>query len=354
MIRRELRNRLFTIGSPLLYLNVIKHEMGGIILKALTKLAQQRRHPNVALTEGAWGKFLKEIKRDYWLYLMLLPGVLYFLIFRYAPMWGLVIAFQNYMPFLGITKSEWVGFAHFYALFTGPDFWMLLRNTAILAAYNIFLFFPLPIIVALMLNEVRHEVYKRIVVSLVYVPHFLSWVIVVSFFYFFFAIQNGIVNEIIQSLGFQKVHFLDSASWFRPMVTLEVIWKETGWGTIIFMAALAGVNPQLYEAARMDGANRWRQLYHITLPSIRSTIIILLILRLGSFLDTGFEQIYLMLNTLNREVGEVFDTYVYTVGILGGQFGFSAAVGMFKSVIGLLLVMITNRLAKKFGEEGIY
>jgi putative aldouronate transport system permease protein len=328
--------------------------MGGIMLKALTKQAQNSGHPNVANTEGAWGKFLKEIKRDYWLYLMLLPGVLYFLIFRYAPMWGLVIAFQNYMPFLGITKSEWVGFAHFHALFTSPDFWMLLRNTAILAAYNIFLFFPLPIIVALMLNEVRHEVYKRIVVSLVYVPHFLSWVIVVSFFYFFFAIQNGIVNEIIQSLGFQKVHFLDSARWFRSMVTLEVIWKETGWGTIIFMAALAGVNPQLYEAARMDGANRWRQLYHITLPSIRSTIIILLILRLGSFLDTGFEQIYLMLNTLNREVGEVFDTYVYTVGILGGQFGFSAAVGMFKSVIGLLLVMVTNQLAKKFGEEGIY
>lgn len=158
----------------------------------------------------------------------------------------------------------------------------------------------------------------------------------------------------IQSLGFEKIHFLDSAEWFRSMVTLEVIWKETGWGTIIFMAALAGVNPQLYEAARMDGANRWRQLYHITLPSIRSTIIILLILRLGSFLDNGFEQIFLMLNALNREVGEVFDTYVYLVGIQGGQFSFSTAVGMFKAVVGLVLVLITNRLAKKFGEEGIY
>ncbi|MCU6792728.1 MULTISPECIES: sugar ABC transporter permease [Paenibacillus] len=297
---------------------------------------------------------LKELKRDRWLYLMLLPGVLYFLVFKYIPMWGLVIAFQNYMPFLGIMKSEWVGFAHFQYLFASPDFWMLMRNTVILAVYNIFFFFPLPIIVALMLNEIRHEFYKRVVVSLIYVPHFLSWVIVVSFFYSFFSIKDGIINEMIQSLGFEKIHFLDSAEWFRSMVTLEVIWKETGWGTIIFMAALAGVNPQLYEAARMDGANRWRQLYHITLPSIRSTIIILLILRLGSFLDNGFEQIFLMLNALNREVGEVFDTYVYLVGIQGGQFSFSTAVGMFKAVVGLVLVLITNRLAKKFGEEGIY
>jgi putative aldouronate transport system permease protein len=299
-------------------------------------------------------KALKELKRDRWLYLMLLPGVLYFLVFKYLPMWGLVIAFQNYMPFLGIMKSEWVGFAHFQYLFASPDFWMLMRNTVILAVYNIFLFFPLPIIVALMLNEIRHEFYKKVVVSLIYVPHFLSWVIVVSFFYIFFTIKDGIVNEMIQSLGLEKIHFLDSADWFRAMVTLEVIWKETGWGTIIFMAALAGVNPQLYEAARMDGANRWRQLYHITIPSIRSTIIILLILRLGSFLDNGFEQIFLMLNALNREVGEVFDTYVYSVGIQGGQFSFSAAVGMFKAVVGLVLVLITNRLAKRFGEEGIY
>ncbi|TDF92829.1 ABC transporter permease [Paenibacillus piri] len=292
--------------------------------------------------------------RDRWLYLMLLPGVIYFVCFKYLPMWGLVIAFQNYMPFLGILKSEWVGFEHFLFLFRSPDFWMLLRNTTILALYNIFFFFPVPIILALMMNEIRHALYKKFVVSMVYIPHFLSWVIVVSSFYIFFTIENGIANDFIQSLGFEKVRFLDSVQWFRTMVTLEVIWKESGWGTIIFMAALAGVNPQLYEAARMDGANRWKQLYHITLPSIRSTIVILLILRLGSFLDTGFEQIFLMLNALNREVGEVFDTYVYRVGIQGGQFSFSAAVGMFKSLVGLMLVLVTNRMAKKFGEEGIY
>ncbi|MFE5317691.1 ABC transporter permease [Paenibacillus sp. NPDC056579] len=323
----------------------------------MNTLANEARDKPVSAsvrTNGKMDRFVKELIRDRWLYLMLLPGVLYFLVFRYLPMWGLVIAFQNYMPFLGIMKSEWVGFYHFKYLFTGPDFWMLLRNTVVLAVYNIFFFFPLPIIVALMLNELRHEWFKKIVVSLIYVPHFLSWVIVVSFFYIFFTIKDGIVNELIQTFGFDKIHFLDSAAWFRTMVTLEVIWKETGWGTIIFMAALAGVNPQLYEAARMDGANRLQQLYHITLPSIRSTIVILLILRLGSFLDTGFEQIFLMLNALNREVGEVFDTYVYTVGIQGGQFSFSAAVGMFKSVVGLLLVLITNRLAKRFGEEGIY
>ncbi|WP_028550320.1 ABC transporter permease subunit [Paenibacillus sp. UNC451MF] len=323
-------------------------------MNTLAKGAQETPSTASVRTSGKMDRFVKELIRDRWLYLMLLPGVLFFVVFRYLPMWGLVIAFQNYMPFLGIMKSEWVGFAHFEYLFTSPDFWMLLRNTVILAVYNIFFFFPLPIIIALLLNELRHEWFKKMVVSLIYVPHFLSWVIVVSFFYIFFTIKDGIINELIQSLGFAKIHFLDSAAWFRTVVTLEVIWKETGWGTIIFMAALAGVNPQLYEAARMDGANRLQQLYHITLPSIRSTIIILLILRLGSFLDTGFEQIFLMLNALNREVGEVFDTYVYTVGIQGGQFSFSAAVGMFKSVIGLLLVLITNRLAKKFGEEGIY
>ncbi|ULL16022.1 sugar ABC transporter permease [Paenibacillus sp. H1-7] len=323
-------------------------------MNTLAKEAREKPVSASVRTNGKMDRFVKELIRDRWLYLMLLPGVLYFLVFRYLPMWGLVIAFQNYMPFLGIMKSEWVGFYHFKYLFTGPDFWMLLRNTVVLAVYNIFFFFPLPIIVALMLNELRHEWFKKVVVSLIYVPHFLSWVIVVSFFYIFFTIKDGIVNELIQTFGFDKIHFLDSAAWFRTMVTLEVIWKETGWGTIIFMAALAGVNPQLYEAARMDGANRLQQLYHITLPSIRSTIVILLILRLGSFLDTGFEQIFLMLNALNREVGEVFDTYVYTVGIQGGQFSFSAAVGMFKSVVGLLLVLITNRLAKRFGEEGIY
>jgi putative aldouronate transport system permease protein len=292
--------------------------------------------------------------RNRWLYFMVLPGLLYFLIFKYWPMYGIFIAFKDYQPFLGFWDSPFVGLKHFERLFSDSNFIILFRNTMILATYNILFFFPLPIVIALMLNELRQEFVKRTVQTLVYIPHFMSWVVVVGIAYIFLTTEGGLVNELIVKLGGEKINFLASNDWFRFIVTAEVIWKETGWGTIIFLAALAGVDPQLYEAARMDGANRLRQMWHITLPAIRSTIIILLILRLGHFLDTGFEQIFLMLNAMNREVGDVFDTYVYSVGISQGQYSFSTAVGLFKSLVGLILVVLSNSLAKKFGEEGIY
>ncbi|MNI11613.1 putative multiple-sugar transport system permease YteP [compost metagenome] len=296
----------------------------------------------------------KIIVRDRWLYFMLLPGIIYFILFKYLPMWGVLIAFKNYQPFLGFWQSDWVGFKHFTRFFSEPTFWMLFKNTVILALYNLVFFFPLPIVVALMLNEVRKEFLKRFVQTLVYIPHFFSWVVVVGIFYILFTVEGGVVNELIVNVGGERVNFLISSEWFRTMIMTEVIWKETGWGTIIFLAALAGVDPGLYEASRIDGAGRWRQLWHITLPAIRSTIIILFILRLGHFMDTGFEQIILMLNAMNREVGEVFDTYVYSVGINQSQFSYSTAVGLFKSGVGLVLVLVTNALAKKTGEEGIY
>ncbi|WP_336780248.1 sugar ABC transporter permease [Paenibacillus illinoisensis] len=292
--------------------------------------------------------------RNRWLYFMLLPGLLYFLIFKYWPMYGILIAFKDYQPFLGFWDSPFVGLKHFERLFNDPSFIVLFRNTLMLAMLNILFFFPLPIVIALMLNELRHHLFKRTIQTLVYIPHFMSWVVVVGIAYIFLTTEGGIVNDLLVYFGWDKINFLASNEWFRTIVTAEVIWKETGWGTIIFLAALSGVDPQLYEAARMDGANRLRQLWHITLPAIRSTIIILLILRLGNFLDTGFEQIFLMLNAMNREVGEVFDTYVYSVGISQGQYSFSTAVGLFKSLIGLVLVVVANHLAKRFGEEGIY
>ncbi|MGO4697150.1 ABC transporter permease [Paenibacillus sp. 2TAB26] len=297
---------------------------------------------------------MKILIRDRWLYLMLLPGLVYFILFKYFPMWGVLISFQDYQPYLGFWKSEWVGLKHFIRLFNEPTFGLLFWNTVVLAMYNLLFFFPLPIIVALMLNEVRKEFFKRFVQTLIYIPHFFSWVVVVGVFYILFTVEGGVINELIVKMGGEKINFLLSAEWFRSMIMTEIIWKETGWGTIIFLAALAGVDPGLYEAAKIDGAGRIRQLWHITLPAIRGTIIILLILRLGDFMDTGFEQIILMLNALNREVGEVFDTYVYTTGINQGQFSYSTAVGLFKSVIGLILVLGTNALAKKAGEEGIY
>ncbi|MEK8130330.1 sugar ABC transporter permease [Paenibacillus filicis] len=296
---------------------------------------------------------LKRLVRNRWLYAMLLPGLLYFIIFKYIPMYGVLLAFKNYQPFLGFAGSEWVGLKHFERFFGDPLFWMLMKNTFILAMYNIVFFFPLPIIVALMLNELRLAVYKQLIQTLIYIPHFMSWVVIVSIAYLFFTTEGGIVNELIAALGGEKINFLLSPDWFRPFITAEVMWKETGWGTIIFLAALAGVDTQLYEAAKMDGANRMHQLWHITLPAIRSTIVILLILRMGHFLDTGFEQIYLSLNAMNREVAEVFDTYVYSTGISQGQYSYSTAVGLFKSVVGLVLVAASNYLSKKFGEEGI-
>lgn len=297
---------------------------------------------------------LKRMWKERWLYVFLLPGLIYFIVYKYLPMWGIMMAFQRYMPHQGLLDSKWVGLRHFERFFSEPEFWQLLRNTLYIASLDLFIFFPLTIILALMLNEVRVELFKRTIQQLVYVPHFLSWVVVVGICYVLLTTEGGAINSMLQALGFEPIPFLMSEAWFRPMIIIQIIWKDVGWGTIIFLAALAGVNPQLYEAARMDGAGRWRLLWHITLPSIQSVIVVLLILRLGNFIDLGFEQIFLMLNAMNREVGEVFDTYVYRVGLLQGQFSYSAAVGLFKSAVGLVLVVIANTLAKKFGEEGVY
>lgn len=297
---------------------------------------------------------LRTLARNRTLYWMLLPGVIYFIVFKYVPMWGVLMAFQDYKPHLGFWHSGWVGFKHFRRFFSEPEFWLLFRNTITLGVYQLAFFFPLPIVFALLLNEVRKAVYKRFIQTLLYIPHFVSWVVVVGIYYIFFTTEGGAANRLVQSLGGGEIAFLTEPGWFRTLVTSQVVWKETGWGTIIFLAALAGVDPALYESARIDGANRWRQAWHITLPAIRSTIVILLILRLGHFLDSHFSQIFLMLNALNREVGEVYDTYVYTTGLQRGQFSYTTAVNLFKNGVGLVLVAAANYLAKKFGEEGVY
>ncbi len=298
--------------------------------------------------------FLNRLKRDKWMYILLLPGLLYFLIFKYVPMWGVLLAFKNYQPFTGFWNSEWVGFDHFRNFFQNPDFARLMRNTLLLSLYNLVFFFPAPIAIALLLNEIRKDFYKRTIQTLIYVPHFISMVIVASISYVFLTTEGGIVNSMLEQYTGHKIDFLSNPEWFRPLIILQTMWKECGWGTIIFLAALAGVDTEQYEAAIVDGANRWRQMWHITLPSVRSTIIILLILRVGDVLENGFEQIYLMTNALNREVADVFDTYVYMMGITQGAFSYSTAVGLFKSIVGVILVFTSNYLAKRFGQSGIY
>ncbi|MEV9502998.1 ABC transporter permease [Bacillus safensis] len=310
--------------------------------------------PAAALKNEKRKRLLNQLLSQKFLYLMILPGLIYFLVFKYVPMWGLIIAFQDYQPFLGILGSEWVGFKHFIRLFTEPTFFILLKNTLILFAMNVVIFFPIPILLALLLNEVRLALFKKFVQTMIYIPHFMSWVIVVSLSFVLLTVDGGLINELIAFFGEEKINFLLSQEWFRPMYILQVIWREAGWSTIIYLAAITAVDPQLYEAAKMDGAGRLRQMWHITLPAIKSVIVVLLILKIGDTLELGFEHVYLLLNATNREVAEIFDTYVYTAGLKQGQFSYSTAVGLFKAAVGLILVMLANRLAKKFGEEGIY
>ncbi len=297
---------------------------------------------------------LKYMLKHKWLYLMLLPGLIYFIMFRYAPMGGLVIAFKNYSPFKGMWASEWVGLKNFVDFFNTPDFLRLLRNTLGISLLQLILFFPAPIILSLFLNEVYHSVYKRVIQTLIYIPHFVSWVIVASLTFQLFNVSDGIINMVIKALTGSTVNILSNAGSFWGLIVGQDIWRETGYGTIIFLAALAGVDQEQYEAARIDGANRWELMWHITLPAIKGTVIMMLILRVGGLLNTGYEQIFLMRNDLNISTAEVFDTYIYTRGIKQGAYSFSSAAGMFKSIVGMILVLGSDRVAKAFGESGIY
>lgn len=299
-------------------------------------------------------KALRELKTHVWLYVMVIPTILYFSVFKYLPMYGITLAFKDYQPFVGFMDSPWVGFKHFERFFGNDDFWMLFRNTLLISLYKLVFFFPFPIVISLLLNEVRKQAFKRTIQSIIYVPHFLSWIVIVGITYVLFTTEGGTVNEWVAALGFGKINFLGSESWIRFMLTSQTVWREAGWGTILYLAAISAIDPQLYEASRMDGAGRFRQMWHVTIPCIRSTIVILFILQLGSFMDTGFDQIYNMLNPANRQSADVFDTYVYNAGLTQGQFSFSTAVGFFKSLVGLCLVVIANYSAKKLGDEGIF
>lgn len=288
------------------------------------------------------------------LYIMLLPGLLYFILFRYVPMAGLVIAFKNYSPFQGIWGSDWVGLDNFKQFFSNQDFLLLLRNTLGISLSQLVLYFPAPIILSLLLNEIRHSWYKRTVQTFIYIPHFVSWVIVASLSYQLFSTSDGLINLMIKAVTGSTIPILSSGKYFWGLIVGQDIWKETGYGTIIYLAALAGVDQEMYEAARVDGAGRWQMMWHITLPAIKSTVIIMLILRVGSILNTGYEQIFLMRNDLNVSFAEVFDTFIYTRGIQNAQYSFSTAAGMFKSIVGMIMVLGANYTAKKAGESGIY
>lgn len=288
------------------------------------------------------------------LYTMILPGLIYFVVFKYIPLSGSIIAFQDYNVFDGVWGSPFVGWKHFENLFTYPEFYNVLTNTVLISVYKLLFGFPAPIVLALLLNEVRKAVFKRTIQTVLYLPHFLSWVIAGGLIINFLSPSSGIVNEIIRFFGGEPIFFLQEPEYFRSIIVGTGIWKEVGWNTIIYLAALAGVNPELYEAADVDGAGKFRQAFSITLPAIMPTIIVLLLLNIGNILDLGFEQIYMFLNPLVYDTGEVFDTYIYRIGLLGGQFSYTTAIGMFKSVVGFVLLFGANYLSKKTTGNSIF
>jgi putative aldouronate transport system permease protein len=293
-------------------------------------------------------------RRDKVLLLMALPGLLLLLAFHYLPLLGNLIAFQEYLPFVPIGRSAWVGLDNFAVIFNGDaEFLNALKNTLLITLVQVVFVFPAPIALALLLNSLLSERIKRIVQSVLYLPHFLSWVIVVAIFQQMLG-GSGMINNFLRSHGMGTIDFLGNPDSFIALLSSQVIWKDTGWGTILFLAALTQIDPGLYEAARVDGASRWRQLWHITVPGIRGLIILLLILRLGDSLTVGFEQIILQQNLVGRPASEVLDTYVYNNGVLAGQWGISAAVGLVKGLVGVALVIGANKVAHIFGEAGVY
>ena len=327
--------------------------------KAAGARTKQDKRAYAQLGHNTWRKAFMQ---HYWLYFLMIPGILYMLIFNYTPMAGLVMAFEDFSPYNGDTAiqalfgSPFAGLKYFEKLFTGPDFWRLLRNTLAISLANLIFAFPAPIILALLLNELRCKWFKRFSQTLVYIPHFVSIVIVAALTYQLFSTTDGVAyHMLVQVFGKQNApDIMSDPKLFSTMIVGQNLWKETGYGTIIYLAALSSVDTQLYEAAKIDGAGRWQLMWHVTLPAIRGTIILMLIMKVGSLLNTGYEQIFLMQNAMNRSVSDVFDTYIYTKGIVNGQYSLATAAGLFKSIVSMVMVVGANKIAKLFGESGLY
>ena len=297
-----------------------------------------------------WSKIIK----NYELYLFILPALAYFVIFHYLPMYGMQIAFKDYVPSLGITGSPWAGFKYFRRFFASYHFLTLLRNTVGISLYHLAVGFPAPILLALMLNELGSRTYKRIVQTVAYAPHFISTVVMVGMIFSFLRPSNGIVNQFIGMIGLDPIPFMRRPEWFKTVYVLTDVWQNTGWGSIIYLAALAGIDPQLHEAAMMDGATKVQRIRHINIPGIAPTAVILLILNIGRLMRVGFEKILLMQNALNMSASDVIATYVYRVGLIGGQVSFGAAVGLFNAVINFTLLAVVNAIARKLGETSLW
>ncbi|WP_235885897.1 ABC transporter permease [Paenibacillus cymbidii] len=290
-------------------------------------------------------------------YALIAPGLLYFLIFHYVPLYGIIIAFKDVAPFdgfRGIFTSEWVGLKQFHTFTGSYYFWDILGNTVIISLYRLLFGFPAPIVLALLMNEVRIVAFKKVVQTISYLPHFISMVVMAGLTTTVFALDGGTINEVLHRLGFEPLYFLGDGRYFRSVLVSTGIWKEIGWGTIIYLAAIAGIDPQLYEAAVVDGAGKLRQIWHITIPGILFVIVIMFIFAAGGLLNAGFEQIFLLYSPPVYKVADIIDTYVYRKGLVEMQYSFATAVALFKSVIAMALLLGTNYLAKKLNQDGIW
>jgi len=296
---------------------------------------------------------LSYVSHNRWLYVLLIPGTAFLILFRYVPMYGVVIAFKDFSVVRGIWRSPWVGLANFVYLFTSSGFYEIFRNSVLISLYRLLFAFPVPILMAILLSEMRSVVFKKTVQTIIYLPHFISWVVIASILMNLTSIQGGLFNEIRGLFGHKPRMYLADASIFRGILVLTGIWKEAGWGTIIYLAAISGISPELYESAYIDGANRVQNVIYITLPAIGEVVVLLLILSVGSLIDAGFEQILVMQNAYVMEISDVLSTFVYRTGLLNTRYSYAAAAGLFTSIISTVLVFGANAIAKRFGKRGL-
>ena len=307
----------------------------------------------VNLMKSLESKKLLLIKYKY-LYLMILPGLIYVILFRYLPMVGIIISFKDYQIFKGIWNSPWIGFNNFRMLFESTKFYEVFRNTLLISVYKIIFGFPAPIILAILINEVRNELFRRTIQTVVYLPHFISWIVVAGLMGGLLSPNDGIINNIIKTFGKEPIFFMGSPKYFRSVLVFSDIWKEAGWGAIIYLAALAGVSVELYEAAILDGTNKFQRIVYVSIPCIMPTIVVMFLLRISGILNAGFEQVFSLYNSAVYSVGDIIDTYVYRVGLIETRYGFSTAVGLFKSIIACVLVIIANSFTKRISEESLF
>lgn len=302
----------------------------------------------------AKSKFWQKALRNWQLYLMFLPVFLYFLIFHYFPMYGIQIAFKDFSGALGIWGSPWVGLTHFERFFNSNNFGEVLWNTVTISLYSLVVSFPCPIILALMLNEVKNRFFKKTVQTVTYAPYFISVVVLAGMVILFLSPQSGVFNMMREALGMEPINFMYEGKYFKTIYVLSGVWQNTGWGSIIYLSALAGIDPALHEAAVIDGASRLKRIWHINLPGILPTVCIMLIMNCGSIMNVGFEKVFLLMNDINRSSAEVISTYVYKVGLQQSQYSFSTAIGLFNSIINFILLISVNTIVKKLDQTSLF